>query len=485
MKTIVTRALIVLTVALCAVCTTARAEVRTGEMNIVSERIDLSGDWKFQTDPTDSGQKLGWQKPGHDYATWKKISVPGSWEDQGFAEANPAWKDDDLKVPYSGYAWYQKSVVIPVTLKGKVLYLNLGRIDDMDWAYLNGTPIGQTTTTAQASSDIRRSYRIPGDAIRFGQPNVIAVRVLDTRGAGGIVEGPVSLSVNEPESAEAGSRGSEKVEVSGPVVVRKGETVSDAVSVMGGVVVHGHVTGDAVAVMGNVTVMPGGRIDGDAVAVGGRVVKEGDGYIGGDTQSIRLPFFGSFKGWSFDGWEHFALIGGLISLFKGLLFIVLAVLVVALFPVRANMVAETVLDRPGPSMLYGVVAAVLILPIALLLLVSCIGIPLIAVEALLVVIAWAFARIAVGLAVGRKVGDAVNRPIANGILAAALGILIMALVELVPFAGGLAVFVLTLIGFGAVILTGFGTDPEWYVNRKRRPEPQETVTVTIGPSPPQ
>ena len=488
MKTAVARVLLILTVAICAAGVTSGARIYSGEDNTESSvkldgavsgqpthRLELSGVWKFQVDLKNLGQQKGWQSASFDASKWRDLTVPGSWEEQGVNQIDYQWTQDDLSRPYSGYAWYRRSVTIPADWKGKAVYLNLGRIDDNDWVYVNGVLIGQTSNQAAPADTLYRSYKVPASVLRLGQPNVIVVRVLDIRGEGGIVEGPVSITSWKAESVESGTtgrQGSERVEVGSSIVVAKNETVSDTVAVMGSVTVHGHVTGDAVAVMGNVTVMPGGRIDGDAVAVGGKVVKQGDGHIGGDTQSVGFPWISGYSRFLGSGWEGLAAFGLLMSLVKGLLFIILAVLVVAMFPARTSMVAEAVLERPGPSILYGLVGAVLILPIALLLLVSCVGIPLIAVEVLLALVAWVFARIAVGLAVGRKVGDAANRPISSGIAAAALGILILTLVDLVPFAGSLAVFVLTLIGFGAVILTGFGAHEDWWSARRARASAQ-------------
>ena len=61
----------------------------------------------------------------------------------------------------------------------------------------------------------------------------------------------------------------------------------------------------------------------------------------------------------------------------------------------------------------------------------------------------------------------VKKPIASSVLAVFIGAIAIALLDLVPCLGALVLFVLALLGFGAVLITGFGADPEWIWNRRR------------------
>ena len=64
-------------------------------------------------------------------------------------------------------------------------------IDDNEETYINGKKIGETN-----GWDIQRVYLIPYDIINWDKENVIAIRVNDTGGEGGMYEGP--YSVGEP-----------------------------------------------------------------------------------------------------------------------------------------------------------------------------------------------------------------------------------------------------------------------------------------------
>ena len=113
------------------------------------------------------------------------------------------------------------------------------------------------------------------------------------------------------------------------------------------------------------------------------------------------------------------------------------------------------------SALYGLGGILLILPVAVLLVLTCIGIPLIAVEFLGVFVLWLVGKSGVCLVLGRKSAEAINHPIASAVLAAVIGAAIIAFIELIPFVGYVVVLVLDTIGFGAVLMTRFGSKLDW------------------------
>jgi hypothetical protein len=73
--------------------------------------------------------------------------------------------------------------------------LVLGKIDDIDQTYFNGEDIGESgefppNYEASAFNEVRR-YPVEADLIRYSQDNVIAVRVYDQGGRGGMWAGPM------------------------------------------------------------------------------------------------------------------------------------------------------------------------------------------------------------------------------------------------------------------------------------------------------
>ena len=119
---------------------------------------------------------------------WSPIDLPASWESQSVK----SWQQHD------GYAWYRAYVHIPASWAGSRLLLTADSIDDVDEAFFNGIKVGANGSMpplyGDPSSDIRRPFVIHPEWIRFGSDNLIAWRVYDKGGQGGIIQGPVHLS---------------------------------------------------------------------------------------------------------------------------------------------------------------------------------------------------------------------------------------------------------------------------------------------------
>lgn len=152
----------------------AQAEVPAGA------RVELSGTWKFKT-----GDDAKWSGADFDDAAWAAIRVPALWEDAG-------WKD------YDGIAWYRRSFVVPRELQSVEgdIALRLGAVDDADETFFNGRRVGGQGDFPPGSGSAwaaRHIYRVPRELIRFGEANVVAVRVNDNTKGGGIWRGPVDF----------------------------------------------------------------------------------------------------------------------------------------------------------------------------------------------------------------------------------------------------------------------------------------------------
>ncbi len=142
------------------------------------EVVNLSGDWKFSI-----GDDSLWLSPKYNDETWDEISVPSSWENEGFHG-------------YNGYAWYRKHFSISQRYKDHTIYLQLGNIDDVDEAYINGKLVGLSGSfppNYETAYNVLRNYPIPSSFLNFGGDNFIAVRVFDAEQEGGIIRGDVGL----------------------------------------------------------------------------------------------------------------------------------------------------------------------------------------------------------------------------------------------------------------------------------------------------
>jgi hypothetical protein len=153
-----------------------------GSKNSINFDVNLQTAWKFRT-----GDDLRYKDLDYNDSGWEEILVPAYWDDQGYRD-------------YDGYAWYRKSIIYKGSTAKMVIVM--GKIDDIDQVYINGTLVGSTGdfpsrpgARASATSEVYafRGYYIPDGLLKENQKNVIAVRVYDKDGPGGIYEGPVGL----------------------------------------------------------------------------------------------------------------------------------------------------------------------------------------------------------------------------------------------------------------------------------------------------
>jgi sialate O-acetylesterase len=146
-------------------------------------------------DPAYQKNQLLWAQPGFDNSSWPKMNLPTYWEQAGVPD-------------YDGTMWFRKNVTIPSAWAGKDIKLNMGGIDDYDVSYFNGVEIGHTELFIY-----KRSYTIPGNLVKSGE-NIIAVRVFDNGGLGGINKGPLQLSLANDTAGQ--------IDLSGQWVYQKG-----------------------------------------------------------------------------------------------------------------------------------------------------------------------------------------------------------------------------------------------------------------------
>jgi len=141
--------------------------------------MDLNGSWKFSI-----GDNQSWASPNHDDSNWESITVPSAWENRGFNG-------------YDGYAWYRTRFYKPKNINKQNLFLQLGNIDDVDEVFINGKRIGKSGSFPPHFSTAYNSNRIYSVPVEYlEEKNIIAVRVYDDIGEGGIIRGEISLLVD-------------------------------------------------------------------------------------------------------------------------------------------------------------------------------------------------------------------------------------------------------------------------------------------------
>lgn len=151
-------------------------EVTFAEMRKeMTEIYDFPRDgWRFSTDPSNTGEKNGWEKSNFDDSKWRSIGIGKFWEEQGVLE------NED----YDGYGWYRLGFTAPSLASGKRVFLAVGAADESAWAWVNGKPVGGHDVGG-GGWEIPFALDIT-DALKPAAENSVAVKVLDRMQSGGL-----------------------------------------------------------------------------------------------------------------------------------------------------------------------------------------------------------------------------------------------------------------------------------------------------------
>ncbi|MBV8345513.1 MAG: hypothetical protein JO190_11085 [Candidatus Eremiobacteraeota bacterium] len=221
----------------------------------------------------------------------------------------------------------------------------------------------------------------------------------------------------------------------GSVVVEPGQVVDgDLTVIFGDATIAGIVQGDCTAIGGSCDTRPGGVVTGQINQLGGAV-----------TQAV-VPWAPSDSAYSPFVPDH--------RLLWRLSWNLLALLIFLIFPLRTRMVLDRLERHPGLSVTAGLLGCVAVVPLAVLLAITILLIPLILLELVFVLASVFLGTAALALLIGRRLCELLSPSTTPSPLVALLvGIVLITAAELVPVVGTLVLILVGLIGLGATILS--------------------------------
>lgn len=224
----------------------------------------------------------------------------------------------------------------------------------------------------------------------------------------------------------------------GSVVIEPGQVVEgDLTVIFGDATNAGIVEGDVNVIGGSYDPRPGGIVTGQINQLGGAVTQAVVPWAPGE--STYNPFVPDHR------------------LLWRLSWNVLALLVFLIFPLRTRMVLDRLERHPGLSVAAGVLGTVAVIPLAVLLAITILLIPLILLEFVFVLAGIFLGTAALALLIGRRLCELVSPSTTPSPLVALLvGIALITAAELVPIVGTLVLIFVGLIGLGATILSFAG-----------------------------
>ena len=251
---------------------------------------------------------------------------------------------------------------------------------------------------------------------------------------------------------------SEVVSIGENVIVPENTLVKSAVSIGGCVGVIGEIAEDAVAIGGSVVLGPTARVHGNVVSIGGKIKKDPEAIVAGQMKEVPMPQI--FCSATDIGSKVAPSVLILAQLFASLLtflgILTIGMAVGFLFPKRVGWTAVSIEKAPLKTFLWGLLWIVLVIPIAFLLLVSIIGIPLVILQFVVYGVALALGYIAASQVLGKKMLASLrryNQPMVTEII---WGIIVLTLIGLVPVIGCLINAVVGIMAIGASWMSRLG-----------------------------
>lgn len=156
--------------------------------------MGLDDEWDFLLDPAEIGEIGGWQRPGPLGGNWQPIKTTSkSWSDQGLHY-------------YKGVAWYRQQVTLPEKFKGRPVYLWFGGVGVKAKVWVNGVLLGTSREPNAGLPGAPGTFRpfdfLATEALRFGEPNTVSVKITNDRladlGVGGIIAPVMFWSPHDP-----------------------------------------------------------------------------------------------------------------------------------------------------------------------------------------------------------------------------------------------------------------------------------------------
>ncbi|MGA7953060.1 MAG: hypothetical protein WCA07_06010, partial [Gloeobacterales cyanobacterium] len=236
------------------------------------------------------------------------------------------------------------------------------------------------------------------------------------------------------------------------------EEVIDNVTAIGGSVTvlgNGQVTKDAVAIGGDVILKPNARVNGDAVAVGGTVVKEKGAILGGETVTVQdgTGLVSLFRQWGWFGFLFGIYLANVVfHFFLVITVTALGAVLLTLLPDFLRIITATIQQSPLKSGAWGLGGTVAFGLLTTLISGSLLGNLLGPVVVLAMFVAGILGAVSMGVLIGEKTLSGQGRTPMQQFL---FGMLILALVGLIPFVGGTVFWLVSLFGFGGVLAWKF------------------------------
>jgi hypothetical protein len=273
----------------------------------------------------------------------------------------------------------------------------------------------------------------------------------------------------------------EKDEVQDNVVSWGGEiriqgTVNESVINFGGtIVIEGNVGETVVGFGSKITLASTAKVGGDVLSLGGSLDREPGAFIEGDTvyfstseevsKFLREGLVGIF------GLSLLPLLI-ILKLVTLVIWFILAIILVAIFPRQISFASQQIRTSFWPIFGTGLLSIIIftgLIIFSVLLSFILIGIPILLALIAIGVIIKVLGRVVIFHFLGDGLYRALGKKQPSALPAVVIGLVVFGLIGFIPIIGSLASFILSIIGWGVVIRTKFGSVENWFRKKEAAP----------------
>ena len=244
----------------------------------------------------------------------------------------------------------------------------------------------------------------------------------------------------------------------GSITVPENQVVENALAFGGNVTVspNAKVVDTAIAFGGDVILQKEARVEGDAYSFGGKIVQEPSAIVSGERATFsdrHGMMYGSDRARSSFFTQYF--LSAIFRISAAAVAAILGLIILHTSPQFLPNLAKKLRQHPSLTALWGIGAIVATVFVSVFLAITLIGIPLIPLLSLTVIVTSLVGSLGVAFFVGQCLISNGNQLLAQQFL---VGLAILTVLTLIPFFGGLVVFLVNLFGLGVILLWKFGRE---------------------------
>jgi len=233
------------------------------------------------------------------------------------------------------------------------------------------------------------------------------------------------------------------------LVINKGEAVNNVFCINGNVEVNGTIKENIVVLNGDLALGRYSKVNGEIVVVGGKISRSKRAKLSKPATSLsanQLTTIVSSMDFAYP--KQGKIIPVLISLSS----LLLCMLAVIFFPKIIGNISFVAESSPWETLGFGLLSWILILPVALIFILSIFGILLLPLYFLAIIIVTFFGKVAIAQLIGKKTVATLKRNPLSIIWETAIGLLILWALQFLPFFGAIISTLVYVFALGAGVL---------------------------------